>query len=62
MAKALFGHLTAVDPRLVAEIARLRSRVAELEAENSALRAAGLLSLDGDALSEALGLETPVPA
>ena len=63
MAKALYGHLTAPDPRLAAEIARLRLRVAELEAENAALRdAASVHSLDDDALSHALGLDTPVLA
>ncbi len=33
MAKALYGHLAATDPRLVWENDRLRSRVAALEAE-----------------------------
>lgn len=32
MAKALYGHLTGSDTRLVAEVARLRRRVADLEA------------------------------
>jgi hypothetical protein len=31
MAKALYGHLSAADPRLIAEIGRLRARVSELE-------------------------------
>ncbi len=31
MAKALYGHLAAADPRLLAEIGRLRARVRELE-------------------------------
>ncbi len=31
MAKALYGHMAAVDPRLLAEIGRLRARVKELE-------------------------------
>jgi hypothetical protein len=32
MAKAIYGHL-GVDPRLLAEVARLRARVRDLEAE-----------------------------
>ena len=40
MARALMGHLpTAADPLLLAEIARLRRRVADLEAQVSELRA-----------------------
>ena len=40
MAKALFGHVGAGnDLRLVAEVRRLRGRVAELEAELAELRA-----------------------
>lgn len=40
MAKALYGHLArpAVEASLLAEITRLRSRVADLEAENARLR------------------------
>ena len=39
MAKALFGHVGAGnDLRLVAEVRRLRGRVAELEAELAELR------------------------
>jgi hypothetical protein len=37
MAKAIYGH-TGTDPRLAAEIARLRARVRELEAEVAVLR------------------------
>lgn len=47
MAKALLGHVGGVDPRMVAEVRRLRERVRELEsrvirleAENDALSAA----------------------
>lgn len=32
MAKALYGHMSAADRRLVAEVAMLRRRVADLEA------------------------------
>lgn len=39
MAKALFGHIAAApDPRLIAELTYLRSRVRTLEAEVSQLR------------------------
>ncbi|MHA3704851.1 hypothetical protein ACXR2U_21980 [Jatrophihabitans sp. YIM 134969] len=39
MARALLGHLpTAADPLLLAEIARLRRRVADLEAQVAELR------------------------
>jgi hypothetical protein len=41
MAKALFGHVgLGSDPRVVAEVRRLRVRVQELESEVAALRAA----------------------
>lgn len=41
MAKALFGHVgLGADSRLSAEVRRLRSRVAELEAELARTRAA----------------------
>lgn len=41
MAKALFGHVgLGSDVRLAAEVRRLRSRVAELEAELALVRAA----------------------
>ena len=39
MAKAIYGH-TGTDPRLAGEIARLRTRVRDLEAEVSRLQAA----------------------
>jgi len=41
MAKALYGHMArpAVQAQLVAEIARLRSRVRDLEAQNARLTA-----------------------
>ncbi len=42
MAKAIYGHLAhpAIEARMLAEITRLRSRVADLEAENARLRQA----------------------
>jgi hypothetical protein len=39
MAKALYGHIGGPDPRLLTELATLRRRVAELEAEMARLRA-----------------------
>ncbi len=49
MAKALFGHLGAPhDLRLLAEVRRLRGRVAELEAELVELR--GSVSVTDDDL------------
>lgn len=39
MAKAIFGHMAADDPRLIAELVSLRARVRELAAENESLRA-----------------------
>lgn len=55
MSKALFGHLGGSDPRLLAEVTRLRSRVGELERENEELRAR--LLIDGPALAGEVGLE-----
>jgi ABC-type phosphate transport system auxiliary subunit len=39
MSKALYGHLGASDAALVAEVARLRRRVAELEEQLAGLEA-----------------------
>ena len=39
MAKALLGHLGGPDPVVLAEIARLRNRVGDLEAEVDRLHA-----------------------
>ena len=39
MAKAILGHVGGPDPRLMAEVARLRRRVGELEAEVTRLNA-----------------------
>lgn len=47
MAKALLGHVGGSDPRLLAEVAMLRRRVRELEAELLRLRA------ENDALAAA---------
>jgi hypothetical protein len=40
MAKALLGHLGGPDPVVLAEIARLRTRVRDLESEVERLRTA----------------------
>jgi|OM-RGC.v1.033664514 hypothetical protein len=53
MAKALYGHMArpAVQAQLVAEIARLRSRVRDLEAHNARLTAmVAASSFDPDGL------------
>lgn len=42
MAKALFGHVVAGDPRLALEARGLRARVADLERELAAVRAANV--------------------
>ena len=39
MAKAILGHVGGPDPRLMAEVARLRRRVGELQAELTRLNA-----------------------
>ncbi len=39
MAKAILGHVGGPDPRLLAEVARLRRRVAELSSEVERLTA-----------------------
>ena len=65
MAKAILGHLGGPDPRLLAEVARLRRRVADLQseverlaAENEALLPA---SLGGSLADEIITLDTPAP-
>lgn len=63
MAKALFGHV-GTDLRLVSEVARLRSRVRDLEEELAQLRAGSVIALD-EAVSltgPSLTLDTPVSA
>jgi len=50
MAKALFGHVSmGTDPRLVAEVTRLRRRVRDLEDELARIR------VMDDAINDALG-------
>jgi hypothetical protein len=49
MAKALLGHVgVGTDLRLAAEVRRLRTRVAELEAELAEARAALVVHVDDD--------------
>ncbi len=70
MTKALYGHLAGPDPRLASDLARLRRRVAELEAEVEGLRARMILTdvtlegadLDDPALGEVLHLDGATPA
>jgi hypothetical protein len=73
MAKAILGHVGGPDPRLMAEVARLRRRVGELEAEltrlnseNQTLLAASLDgslegSLDGSLAEEIITLDATRP-
>lgn len=64
MAKAILGHVGGPDPRLMAEVARLRRRVGELQAEvtrlsteNQALLTQSLNGSLGDSLNESLAEE-----
>jgi hypothetical protein len=69
MAKAILGHVGGPDPRLMAEVARLRRRVGELEAEltrlnseNQALLAQSHdSSLDASLAEEIITLDAPRP-
>jgi uncharacterized small protein (DUF1192 family) len=47
MAKAILGHVGGSDPRLLAEVARLRRRVGELQAEIDRLTAENQALLTG---------------
>ena len=51
MAKALLGHVTGTDLRLVDEVRRLRGRISELEAELARVRSVN------DALAAAVPVE-----
>jgi len=51
MAKALFGHVVAPDPRMVSEMRRLQQRVRDLEAELVRLQE------ENDALAAGVGQE-----
>jgi hypothetical protein len=69
MAKAILGHVGGPDPRLMAEVARLRRRVGELEAEltrlnseNQALLAQSLdSSLDASLAEVIIPRDAPRP-
>lgn len=50
MAKALYGFQGGVDPRVLAELASLRTRVRDLEAEVTALRAQIIVAEDLETL------------
>jgi hypothetical protein len=52
MAKAILGHVGGVDPRMLAEIAVLRRRVRELQAEVERLSAENAALLSVDAMPE----------
>jgi len=54
MAKAILGHVGGPDPRLLAEVARLRRRVGELQAEVARLTAENQALLT-ESLHESLG-------
>ncbi len=54
MGKAIYGVLGGPDPRTVAELATLRARVRQLEAELSELRRAGTVDFPDDDLDLAL--------
>ena len=54
MAKALYGFHGGRDPRLEAELATLRARVRQLEAEVAELRSHADVGLDHDDLDLAL--------
>lgn len=63
MAKALFGHVGTPDLRLRSEVRRLQTRVAELEAEVSRVRAANVaLAARVTVDDELLRLEVGEPA
>jgi len=60
MAKALFGHVGGSDTRLLAQVAVLRRRVRDLEAEVMRLAAENdaLLSVDSPMADEIIALDT----
>jgi hypothetical protein len=64
MAKAILGHVGGPDPRLLAEVARLRRRVTDLQdevlrltEENQALLSGSLVDSLSDSLGDALADE-----
>ena len=65
MAKAILGHIGGPDPRLLSEVARLRRRVVELQAEVDRLAAENeaLLpdSIGGSLAEEIITLDAPLP-
>ncbi|MCZ3386618.1 MAG: hypothetical protein LH630_06565 [Actinomycetia bacterium] len=65
MAKAILGHIGGTDPRLLAEVTRLRRRVVELQTQLERLSAANeaLLpdSIGGSLADEIITLDAPLP-
>lgn len=65
MAKAILGHIGGPDPRLLAEVARLRRRVSDLQAEVERLTAeneALLPQTIGESLTDdIITLDAPTP-
>lgn len=65
MAKAILGHIGGPDPRLLAEVARLRRRVSDLQAEVERLTAeneALLPQTIGESLADdIITLDAPTP-
>lgn len=65
MAKAILGHIGGSDPRLLAEVTRLRRRVIELQSELERLTAENeaLLpnSISGALADEIITLDAPLP-
>jgi uncharacterized small protein (DUF1192 family) len=61
MAKALFGHLATADARHLAELATLRRRITDLEAEVAELRA-GLAERDAAQALHAVDLDVELRA
>ncbi len=65
MAKAIFGHIGGPDPRLLAEVARLRRRVVELQSEVDRLTEENQAlvpdSIGGSLAEEIITLDAPLP-
>lgn len=65
MAKAILGHIGGPDPRLLAEVARLRRRVVELQSEVDRLTEENQAlvpdSLGGSLAEEIITLDAPLP-